>query len=111
MPGRLAARLKRAPRRLFGGLRSPEQLQAGAGPTIDWPYYVRHSSQLRSLWERMNAPEREFVAHLMGHDPFRTPCEQWADRPEVLGRTPTLALWHREGFARPHAGQPAATVQ
>ena len=59
----------------------------------NWPYYVRTSEKLRTLWRRPNTMARELIGELC-EEPFRENVESYCDRPtQYIMRLLTLKLW------------------
>lgn len=59
----------------------------------NWPYYVRTSEKLRTLWQRPNPLARELITELC-EEPFRENVASFGDRPtQYFMRLLTLKLW------------------
>ncbi len=59
----------------------------------NWPYYVRSSDKLRTLWQRPNPVARELIEELTG-EAFRENAASYGDRStQYFMRLLTLKLW------------------
>ncbi len=59
----------------------------------NWPYYVRSSNKLRTLWQRPNPLARELIEELTG-EAFRENVASYGDRStQYFMRLLTLKLW------------------
>jgi len=66
---------------------------ATAESWTNWPYYVRTSEKLRTLWQRPNPMARELITELC-EEPFREDVTSYCDRPtQYFMRLLTLKLW------------------